>query len=170
MAFWVIAGFGFLLSMRAIRRSVGEPATGLSIYGLWRGFLDLLVSAFLLVTAYSFAEAWAGPATWFGEWNVLGVWCSAYLIGKCQRKPDLFFIVLVVLTFGIAALHRDWIVRISFAAVTVSGIFFFQAFFQGLKYALRFTRVPDAVKGWPAFCLLAFSITLALAGAARLIF
>lgn len=170
MWYWVITGFGFLFSLRAVRARAGEKRTDLSLRNLWRDALDLFVSLLFLVTLYDAGMAWERSAYWFREYDVMIFWIAAYLTGKYQKKSELFFLSLAVVAFMIVAFPQPWGAQFFLCMAVTVGIFIFQALFKGLKYALIFTRTPETMKGWPVLCLLAFCLTIILNRFAILIF
>jgi hypothetical protein len=168
MWFWIVMAFGFLFSLRAVRAGAGEKRTGLSQGALWHDAADLAVSLLFLVVLYDLGAAWEKAAAWLPDFGFLGLWGGAYLIGRYQKKPDIFFVSLAVFAYAIVTAFLRTEIHIALALPL--GIFIFQVFFKGLKYALLFSRVPEPVKGWPILCLTAFCITVILSGALALFF
>ena len=170
MWYWVITGFGFLFSLRAVRARADEKRTSLSAHGLWRETLDLIFSLLLLVSLYDVGASWSLLGAKIQEMGFLILWTAAYFLGKYQKKQDLFFICLAVLSYSVVAIYQQWSVQLSLVLVLACGLFLFQLAMKGLKYAVLFSRISNRMKGWPVLCLLAFCVAVALSGFAMLIF
>jgi hypothetical protein len=161
---WVIAIFGFLLSMR------GEQKRGFSLVAIWRETLDLFLTQILTVTIYHSLLLWSAATLVIGEFGFLILWLLIYLIARCQKKPDLFLITAVLITHAVVQVNESWLIQSSLLLVISSGLFIFQAAFKGLRHAIRFSGIPPAMKGWPALCLIAFCISVVISGMLDVLF
>lgn len=170
MWYWIITGFGFLFSLRTARTGTAEKKTDLFLRSLACDALDLCLSLLLLVTLYDLGQIWGGTLMGPQDMGFLAIWAAAFLIGRYQKKQELFFISLAVIASLIVSATRQWSVQLELILVLVFGIFAFQVAFKGLKHALLFSRVPESMKGWPVLCLLAFCVTVVLGGFISLIF
>ncbi|OQA54698.1 MAG: hypothetical protein BWY42_01648 [Candidatus Omnitrophica bacterium ADurb.Bin277] len=167
---WVLAGFSFLLSVRAVRNLPGIPGERMSFAGIWREILDLYFSMLLIVTVHAVWSVSGFAAGTDRETGFLILWLLAYGVGRLQGKTDLFFIVTAILAHSAVLFSESRILQFSFLTFTAAVFFCFRVVFQGLRHALLFTNTPSAMKGWPVFCFLAFCITLVMSGILRLVF
>jgi len=170
MGYWVIIAFGLLFSLRAVRTRGDEKRAGLFLQGLWRDALDLFLSILLLVTLYDLGAAWGKFSGDFRDLDFLILGAAAYFVGSYQKRSELFSFSCAALAYAVGAAYQDWPAQCALALALVSGIFAFQMFFKGMKYAIQFTNVPGTMKGWPVLCLIAFCIAVVLSGIATLVF
>ncbi|HPW76681.1 MAG TPA: hypothetical protein PLK73_01935 [Candidatus Omnitrophota bacterium] len=161
---WVIAIFGFLLSIR------GEQKRGFSLVAIWRETLDLFLTQILAVTLYHSFLRWSTATSVIEEFGFLILWTLIYLIAKYQKKPDLFLITAVLITHAVVQVCEGWLIQSSLLLVIASGLFIFQAAVKGLRRAILFSGIPPAMKGWPVLCLIAFCISVVMSGILDILF
>jgi hypothetical protein len=167
--YFLIIPFGFLLAMRGARPApLQKPLEGLN--RTWREGADFFLTLVLVLALWALATAFWEIRAGAQGYGILGPGIVAYLLSRYQRKTDTFFLAVLASFFWIHSRQIDLMHGLSLAWAVSMGIALFQTCFLGLRYQLLFSRLPAAMKGWPALCLLAGFIALVLGGVGRLVF
>ena len=124
----------------------------------------------MIAALFAFAASFDSCRNFVREYAVLLTGLMAYLLTRCQKKSDFFFLFVAVAACPIFPGREDLLSGLSRAWALSAGIALFQTGFLGLRYKLLFSRVPEPVKGWPVFCVLAAFVSLALWGVAKYVF
>jgi hypothetical protein len=165
MYFWIIA-FGFLLAVRGARPSpLQKPLEGLK--QISHENKDLFFTMGLILALWAFASEFEMSQGSVRGNAILTTGLAAYLLSRYQKKGEVFFLSAFTGAFMISQKQSDLFQGLIWAGAVSSGIVLFQAGFLGLRHRLLFSRVPSSMKGWPALCLLAGAISIALGGLAR---
>ncbi|MFH0985996.1 MAG: hypothetical protein V1882_10785 [Candidatus Omnitrophota bacterium] len=168
MYFWIIA-FGFVLAMRGARPALLQrPLEGLKHIG--RENNDFFFTLSLILAIWNFAAGFERIENAVREYAILGFGLMAYLLSRYQKKGDVFFLSVLAGAFMISLKRSDISQAVLWAGAVSAGVALFQGVFLGLRHRLLFSRIPEPSKGWPALCLLAGFISMALWGFVRLVF
>jgi hypothetical protein len=167
--FIYIITFGFLLAMRGARpASLQDPFVGLK--RLWRETADFWLTLSLLLALLDFVASFEEIRMMTQNFEILNAGLAAFLLSRYQKKSDVFFFTVLAGIFMVRSEQPDLPQAFAMACVMSVGTAFFQTFFLGLRHRLLFSRVPDAMKGWPVLCLLAAFISIIFSGVSGLVF
>ncbi len=161
--------FGFLLAMRGAKPApLQEPFVGLR--RLWRETADLWLTLSLVLALLDFTAGFGKIRVMIQNFEILNAGLAAFLLSRYQKKTDVFFLAVLAGVFMIRSEQPGLPQAFAMACTLSAGTAFFQTFFLGLRHRLLFSRIPDAMKGWPVLCLLAAFISIILGGFSDLVF
>ncbi|HQB93721.1 MAG TPA: hypothetical protein PK997_00765 [Candidatus Omnitrophota bacterium] len=166
---WVIAGAGFLFAVRGRHAFLPRESVSPELSGVWREMLDLFLTVALSLTIFNALLLWDRTAVAVRGADFLVLWCFAFLAGRYQKKDGVFHLTAAVIALAVLE-AKDLALQLSLAGAVVGGLFLFLTAFAGLRYAVRFSKIPETVRGWPLLCLLAFCIMTILGGILSYIF
>lgn len=169
MSYALVIIAGFLFAIRGSRQAFSQRPVP-SFFRIWREATDLFLTLGLMAAFFVLAVSFAGCRGFVREYAVLLTGVTAYLLTRYQKKSDFSFLFVTALASLPLSFREDLFYSLSWAWAVSVGVALFQTGFLGLRYKLLFSRVPEAVKGWPVFCLLASFVSLALWGIGRYLF
>ena len=169
MTYTLVIMFGFLWTLRGSRYAFSQKPIP-SFFWIWREATDLFLTLALIAALFALASSFDGCRGFVQEYPILLTGAAAYLLARYQRKPDLFFLLATVASGTAFSAGTGMFYNLSWAWAVSFGIALFQTCFLGLRHKLLFSNVPEAVRGWPVFCLLASFVSLALWGIGRFLF
>lgn len=169
MIFSILIFFAFLFAIRGKKQGPFELRQP-KMMGVWREAVDLFLTLALMLVFYTGMAAVEKVGVLVQDGSLLFFGLSGYALSKYQRKTDVFFLSVTAMAFFINQISAGLFHGLSLAWIVGVGAGFFQAGFWGMRHRLLFSRIPESVKGWPALCLLASFISLALWGIGRWIF
>ncbi len=169
MSYSLIIVAGFLFAIRGSRQAFSQRPVP-SFFWIWREATDLFLTLGLIAALFTVTASFAGCRGFVREYAVLLTGATAYLLTRYQKKSDFFFFFVIALASTPLSVREDFFYNLSWVWVASVGVALFQTGFLGLRYKLLFSSVPEPVKGWPVFCLLAAFVSLALWGLGRYVF
>lgn len=169
MSYTLIIVAGFLFALRGSRQAFSQRPIP-SFFWIWREATDLFLTLGLIAALFAVAGSFVGCRSFVREYAILLTGGAAYLLTRYQKRSDFFFLFVTVLASLVFPFREDLLYNLSWAWSVSVGVALFQTGFLGLRYKLLFSSVPEPVKGWPVFCLLASFVSLALWGVGRCVF
>ena len=170
MEWFAVIAFGFLFTEKEAGSGLGKPWALPSWGRSLREGLDFFVTAAFLVTLGSLLFSVEQVPLWAKDSSILILGSVSYLLGRYQKKTDLFFLASTALSCYVLSDQREWGEALSLLGVLGAWIFVYQGFFFALKQKLFFLKIPPQMKGWPVTLLTGACLSLILWGFGSLIF
>ena len=161
MSYLLILTAGFLFAIRGSRQVFLQRPFP-SLFGIWREATVLFLTLALLAAFFALAASVAAWRSFVQDHDLLFAGAAAFLLTRYHGKSDFFFLMVTVLAVSGFSSGEDFFYNLSWAWAAGAGIALFQTGFLGLKHKLLFSNVPEPLKGWPVFCLLAAFVSLLL--------
>ncbi len=169
MVYSLIITFGLLFAIRGVKSlTLQNPEKTLP--EVWRQAVDFCLTLAFTLLYFEASLCIVGIQSFVQDHALLVIGFLAYVFSKYQKKTDIFFLSMTVLTFLIYSEQKNLLHGLFWVGAVSIGIALFRTCFLGLRYKLLFSRVPKMMQGWPILCLLASLLSLALWGIGRLIF